>query len=134
MKRILASIAVLLAIAINGTLLYDLCVAESHGPIAKVETEPTEEGNEGVPPAVLDLPTEPIEPTETVRPRCESCGGPLCEHCGGCHNNGYYYYHNQYHPHGYWYYQPYQPVRNTVKFFHNRRPVRRTLSWIFCGR
>ena len=128
MKRILASIAVLLAIAINVSLLYDLCVADTR-PIAKVETEPTEE-------VVVDE-TQPVEDDrlhteENAKPRCESCGGPLCEHCGGCHNNGYYY--NNYYPHGYWYYQPYQPVRNTVKFFHNRRPVRRTLAWVFCGR
>ena len=33
------------------------------------------------------------------------------------------------------YWQPmcYRPVRNVVCFFHNRRPVRRTLGFLFCG-
>lgn len=33
-----------------------------------------------------------------------------------------------------WNYQRCQPVRNTVRFFHNARPVRRTLGRVFCGR
>jgi len=70
---------------------------------------------------------------------CESCPNTLpkmnqsprtgcgCARCTGTHQNvlGGTYRH--------WYYRPYQPVRNTVRFFHNVRPVRRFFGRILFG-
>jgi len=49
-------------------------------------------------------------------------------------NNGscYTYCHKGYYDR--WAWQPCQPVRNVVRFFHNRRPIRRGIGFLLFGR
>ena len=82
---------------------------------------------------ILDMPEEvpqskPMElPQEVPQPKNQCCPAPT--------------YHYYYHGPCRWDYHPGQPVRNVVRFFHNRqpvrtffrevRPVRRVLGFIF---
>ena len=68
--------------------------------------------------------------------KCKVVRNQVCTcRCGHRHwttNNQHYYNGcNQYR--NCWSYQPLQPCRNVVRYFHNHRPVRRTLGFLFCG-
>lgn len=87
-------------------------------------------------------PAQPINRGATTNASSNnSCTGNVCNgyryvNNGCCYR--YYRCHGNYYQRpicgGYyrhWNYRCGQPVRNVVRFFHNRRPVRRAIGWIF---
>jgi hypothetical protein len=105
MRNILLTIAIALAACINGILAYDLSlcgnreIAVSEAPKIRIEA----------PVPAIKVPetvaTEGVTDIEVliVQPPVVRCYPK-------------------------WEYRPFQPVRNLVRFFHNRKPVR---SWLF---
>ena len=61
-------------------------------------------------------PAAPIRIVETVGPAQPICNDSYCNSCNNCSG---------------WDYQPWEPVRNTVRFFHNVRPLRKAVGWVF---
>lgn len=83
----------------------------------------------------------------TVKTKPKTNSNNSCDN-GSCNGGGCYSYHNgcgcgncggQWHTtrfgghYRHWYYRPFQPVRNGIRFFHNVRPVRRIIGGMLFG-
>ena len=112
MKTTLLTIAMFLACVINGLLLYEAFAASNVNSteiaVQKDNLSPQKDD--------LSIPQITVEQGLEVQ----------TQECEIVNSNAY------------WVYQPAQPVRNVVRFFHNRRPVRNFVAWCFgynrCGR
>lgn len=96
MRNILLTIAIVLAACINGILAYDLSLCGKNTEIAVVSESPKIMVEAPVVPEVAGT-TEDIE-VLIIQPPVVHCYPK-------------------------WEYRPFQPVRNLVRFFHNRRQV-----------
>jgi hypothetical protein len=122
MKNALLFIAISLAILINGLVIYDtMAVVGVDTPIVVVPEEATP-----VEPVPDELVEEGLVSMYCTVPKKESIPDNDC-YQGHNQSCNHYYYNNGCR----WQYHRGQPVRNVVRFFHNRRPVRRALGWIF---
>jgi hypothetical protein len=130
MRNFLLSVAILLALLINGSLIYDLAASPQSSEVAiitqeiekesPIKEEEKEKEPEALPSAIA---AEVCFVAKEVAVQEQYCPSQGCN--SGCYSrcNG-----------SRWNYTPGQPVRNVVRFFHNRRPVRRFFGWIFRGR
>jgi hypothetical protein len=136
MKNALLAIAVLLALLINGLLLHDnLAISDQIAQkpdvvVVEPEPEPVRE------PEKVVEPEEELVSSFCFIAKKESVTSDGCNSGCYCDNGSYQdcqgaYYHNG----SRWQYHRGQPARNVVRFFHNRRPLRRAIAapfrWLF---
>ena len=111
-KSVLLSIAILLAVCMNGILICELMGHSNATEIAINDTV--------VPPMTSPIPKQPraeekVDMDILLVPADGALVGPsvLPPRRVVCYNH--------------WDYKPYQPVRNLVRYFHNNRPLRRLI-------
>tara|TARA_Y100000034_G_scaffold131983_1_gene193903 strand:+ start:2262 stop:2765 length:504 start_codon:yes stop_codon:yes gene_type:complete len=120
--------------------------AGSYGSINRAYYEVREVESDVVPAPVESAPTTPLLeedalcPVEYNRPYAQQQTQPRVINNGTCRpvyrNNcsGYYYQRPLARgTYAHWNYRPCQPARNVVRFFHNRRPVRRGVGIVARG-